>query len=127
MPNEPEKKILIVDDEPGLLLTLGNRLKVNHFQVITADIGPEGIAKAKSEKPDLILLDVLMPEMNGYQVLEELKRDERTRHIPVIMMTVKFRKEDIEQAVSLGAADYLIKPFEAEIFIQKVRNALGLS
>jgi CheY-like chemotaxis protein len=121
---ESSKTVLIIDDEPGFLVTLGSRLRVNRYEVLTAGLGVEGFDKAKNDHPDLILLDVLMPEMDGYEVLEKLKQDEKTRNIPVIMMTVKCHKDDMLRAVHLGAADYLVKPFDPETFLRKIICAL---
>ncbi len=119
-----KKKILIVDDEKDLLLTTENRLKANHFDVVTCRHGAEAVQTAKKCKPDLILLDLLMPDRDGFQVLSDLKADEATKAIPVIIITVKFHRDDVEKSVNLGAVDYLNKPFTADLFLQKIKNAL---
>ena len=90
-------KILVVDDEPDLRSALGIRLRAADFEPIAAENGTEGLKKALQEKPDLILLDVIMPGLTGYEVVEKLKQDKRTRAIPVILLTVKDMINEIEE------------------------------
>lgn len=116
------RKILLVDDEPGILELLANRLKANDYEVITASVGQEGLEKAGKEKPDLMLLDVMMPEMGGLEVLRHLKKVPETRNIPVIMFTVKAGKEDIERAILAGASDYITKPFTPRILLERIKE-----
>ena len=118
------KKILVVDDEPHLVEILANRLKANRYRVATAATAQEGLEMAVREKPDLILLDILMPDMDGYQLLQKLKEGAETKMIPIMMLTVKKWSEDIQKAMLGGAVDYLVKPFDPVILIQKIRKAL---
>lgn len=117
------KKILLIDDEPYLVELMAVRLKSKGFESVTAVSGREGLEKAKREKPDLILLDILMPDMDGYQVLRCLREEEGTREIPVIMLTVKKWSEDIQRAIAGGAVDYIVKPFEPTILLKKITGA----
>lgn len=119
-----EKKILLIDDEPHLVEVIANRLRVGHYQVVTAVSGHEGLEKAKIEKPDLVLLDIMMPDMDGHQVLKLLKKGKETKHVPVIMLTVRKWSEDIKKAIGDGALDYLVKPFDPVILMEKVQGAL---
>jgi len=118
------KKILVIDDEPHLVEILANRLKSNRYAVLTAVTAHDGFEKALKEKPDLVLLDILMPDMDGYQVLRKLKEQAETKAIPVIMLTVKKWSEDVQKAMVGGAVDYLVKPFDPAVLLQKIRKAL---
>lgn len=119
------KKILVVDDESQLIEMVQIRLEASNYNVVSACNGREGIEKARREKPDLILLDILMPEMNGYQALEALKKDDWTKLIPVIMFTAKSQIEDVARASELGIEDYIVKPFDHRVLLDKVKKALG--
>jgi len=83
-----------------------------------------GIAKAKTEAPALILLDIMMPEMDGFETLERLKAEPATKSIPVVMLTARLHQEDIVRAIRLGATDYIMKPFELKILVEKIRRVL---
>ena len=117
-------KILIVDDEPSLLLLLKSRLEANHYQVLTACHGIEGLQVLKQERPDLVLLDILMPDIDGFSFLEKMKQFPDVRSVPIIMLSAKARQEDIRRAISLGAKDYVIKPFTPEILMNKIKKVL---
>lgn len=119
------KKILIVEDEKDLADMLKFRLENNGYRVVIANDGENGLDKARSEKPDLILLDVMMPKMDGYEVLESLKKTEILKSIPVIMLTVKDRTEDIQRATRAGAIDYTIKPFHGPTLLDKIKRVIG--
>lgn len=119
------KKILVVDDEINLLKLVESRLKATGYEVITARDGKEGLEKAKTEKPDLILLDIIMPGMDGREALKKLKLNEDTKSIPVVMLTVKGEPEEIvDSLVYSGAVDYIVKPYTADVFLRKINNAL---
>src|SRR3989339_1390147 len=111
---ENKPKILIVDDEQPILEALTIRLEANGYEVITAIDGADGLRKARLEKPDLIVLDVMLPKMNGYKVSRMLKFDENYQHIPIIMLTAKIQSVDMEQGKEAGADVYLTKPFQAD-------------
>ena len=109
------KKILIVDDEPAILIVSRRRLEANGYEVITAESGKEGIEKAVTCEPDLILLDIIMPGLDGYEVCKRLKSSEKTREIPVIIFTASSPQDDSgEKAIEFGAVGYLTKPFESD-------------
>ena len=102
--------------------SLSSLLIESGYDVNTAISGPEGLHKAKIHKPDLILLDIMMPKMDGYQVLSELKKDPTTSSIPVVMFTAKAEANSIWRAQELRATDYLLKPFTGEQLIRYIRR-----
>jgi two-component system, OmpR family, alkaline phosphatase synthesis response regulator PhoP len=118
-------KVLIVDDEPDLLSTVEYRLKFADCDVVTACNGQEGLEKALSEKPDLILLDTNMPVMNGHQMLERLRANPELKNIRVIMLTARAEPQDIAAASALGVSDYITKPFDFTQLMDKVRAAVS--
>ncbi len=103
--------ILVVEDETHIRRVLEYNLKLDGFEVYLAEDGATGMKLAHEKNPDLILLDWLMPVMNGMQVLAELKADSSTEHIPVFMLTAKGMISDVTQALEMGADDYITKPF----------------
>ena len=119
------KKILIVDDEPELIEMVKIRLESKDYNIITAADGEAGLAKAKAEKPDLILLDILMPDIDGFEVLKRLKQDRETSSMPVIMLTVSAKRNLIARASKMGAVDYIVKPFEGEELLKIVEKSLS--
>jgi twitching motility two-component system response regulator PilH len=116
----PVKKILVVDDSPTERHVLLELLTKNGYQVSTAECGEEGIEKAKAELPDLILMDVVMPGLNGYQATRTLTRDEATRNIPIIVCTSKGQETDKIWGLRQGAIDYLIKPINGDELLAKI-------
>ena len=115
--------ILIVDDSPENLSVLGELLHDAGYRVKVANAGPTALNLAsQSPPPALILLDVMMPEMDGYQVLRQLRSDEATRDIPVIFLTAMDADEDVERAFNTGIADYIIKPIKPVVVLARVRN-----
>jgi len=121
------KKILIIDDLPENIFILQDRLIQEGYEVITAYGGTEGLDKAFSNLPDLILLDVMMPDMSGYDVCKTLVSDERTKHIPIILVTAKSEADDIKEGLEAGAFDYIKKPFNRIELMARVKSALKLS
>jgi len=120
------KKILFIEDESSLQKALGDVLRENNYEVVSALDGEIGLRLAKSEKPDLALLDIILPKMNGIEVLKALKEDPETRDIPVIILTNLENMEDINKAIELGAAAYLVKAqYAMEEVIDKIEKALG--
>lgn len=120
--------ILVIDDQEDNLVLLDTVLSSRGFAVRTADGGAAGLALALAEPPDLILLDLAMPEMDGFEVLARLRQDRRTHRIPVIILTANYRDADmVERGLSLGATEYLTKPLQMEELIVRLRSALKLS
>ncbi len=120
------KKILVIDDEPQILLMVSTRLKANGYEVVTAFSGEQGLSRAAKEAPDLILLDHVMPEMDGDEVLDRLKQDPATKPIPVVMFTADAKRVKTAAYQARGAADCLYKPFLSEDLLAKVQEVLSL-
>jgi twitching motility two-component system response regulator PilH len=116
----PVKTILVVDDSPTERHVLSELLGQNGYQVMTAENGDEGVDKARKHLPDLILMDVVMPGMNGYQATRTLSRDETTRRIPVIVCTSKGQETDRIWGLRQGAVDYLVKPVDPQVLLSKI-------
>ena len=114
------KNILIVDDSPTERFFLSELLEANGYAVSTAESGEEGIAKARAEMPDLILMDVVMPGLNGYQATRTLARDEQTRDIPIFVCTTKGQETDRIWGLRQGAIDYLVKPIDGEDLLARI-------
>jgi len=120
------KKILLVDDEPQLVDMVKMRLEANGYEVIIATDGQEGLEKAKNENPDLIILDIMMPKLDGYKVCGLLKKDARHSKIPIIVFTARTQEGDVKLAQNMGADAYIMKPFEPQILLSKVSELLGV-
>src|SRR5690606_21177899 len=119
-------RILVVDDlEPNVRL-LRAKLEAEYFEVLTADSGFEAIEVARAEQPDLILLDVMMPGMDGFETCQRLKDDPKTRHIPVVMVTALDQQEDRVSGLRAGADDFLTKPIDDVALLARVRSLLRL-
>ncbi|MCL5269196.1 MAG: response regulator [bacterium] len=118
------KTILAVDDEPDVLLIVKTALESEGYQVVTASNGPDALALAVEMTPDLILLDVMMPGMSGFEVLRNLKAGDATGTIPVIMLTGVSERSMIQEALSSGTDYYIVKPFEFHDLLGKVNDAL---
>lgn len=118
------KKILLVEDEKDLSKTISFRLENNGYTVVTAYDGPEGLDKAKKEKPDLVILDLMLPKMDGYKVCALLKADSRYSRIPIVIFTARVQEEDKAMGKEVGADAYITKPFEPETLLSKIRELL---
>src|SRR5580658_2777004 len=118
------KKILVIEDEPAMRGNLRDILELENFQPLLAANGREGIAAARREAPDLILCDVLMPEVGGYQVLEALRADPDTARIPFIFLTAKGEHADVRAGMKLGADDYLVKPVKVNDLLEAITARL---
>ncbi len=116
-------QILIVDDSPTEVHVLSSILEKGGHTVLTASSGEEGITQAKDSKPDLILMDVVMPGMNGFQATRQLSKDPETSHIPIIIVTTKDQETDRVWGMRQGAKDYVTKPINEAMLIEKI-NAL---
>ena len=119
------KNILFIEDESALQRTIGDILKSKDYKVIKALDGESGLRSAKEERPDLILLDLILPRMDGFKVLKGLKTSEETKNIPVIILTNLEETEDIQKALELGATTYLVKSsYTLEEVVKKIEKAL---
>ena len=118
-------RVLIVDDSPTEIHVLQGMLEKNGHAVTTAADGESGIAKAKAEKPELILMDVVMPGLNGFQATRALTKDPDTQHIPIIIVTTKDQETDRVWGLRQGAKDYITKPVDEEELVTKMNTALG--
>jgi CheY-like chemotaxis protein len=119
------EKILVAEDEQDIQKVIRITLKLKGgFDVKFANNGLEVLEKVKEERPSLIILDVMMPKMDGYETCRQLKADDSTRDIPVVFLTAKAQEKEIEEGLKLGAIDYLKKPFEPDEFVQKVRSII---
>lgn len=121
------KKILVIDDLPENVFLLQDRLENEGYEVITAYEGKSGLNKSISEQPDLILLDIMMPDITGLDVCKRLVSNEETAHIPIILVTAKIEAEDIKEGLEAGAFDYIKKPFNRIELLARVKSALKLS
>ncbi len=121
------KRILVVDDEDNIVRTIADRLEMSGYQVVTASDGEEALDKVSSEKPDLIVLDIVMPKLDGHGVLERLKQMDASRHIPVIMLTAQSQADDVYRANAAGVDGYFVKPFDLVELISKIENVLTVS
>lgn len=118
-------KILVIDDSRYIRTVVTFNLKRFGYEVLEASTGEEGLVTAGVQRPDIILLDIVMPNADGFEILRALKEDVAVRAIPVIMFTARGNQEDILRAIKLGACDYVIKPFEISQVVSKIRKVLG--
>jgi DNA-binding response OmpR family regulator len=119
------KKILVVDDEIDLVETLRFPLELEGYNVLVSHDGEDALNQARKEKPDLILLDLMLPKLDGYKVCRLLKFDERYKHIPILMLTAKTQEKDKILGMETGADEYITKPFEMDLLINKVKAYLN--
>ncbi len=121
------KKILIIEDEQSLLNALVSKFEKEDFAVISARDGEDGLEKALTEHPDLVLLDIIMPKMDGITTLERIRRDNWGKKVPVIMLTNLSDEKKVEEAIELGSRDYLVKSdWNINDVVKKVRSKLGM-
>ena len=119
--------ILLVEDDVFLANIYRTKFEMEGFKISTADNGETGLVEVKKKKPDIILLDVLMPKMDGFAVLEKLRADEETRNIPVILLTNLGQKDDVDKGLEMGAVGYLIKAhFKPSEVVDKVKEVLKI-
>jgi len=121
------KKILIIEDEELIYSLLEKKLRQNGYEVRIARYGQEGINKLKNERPDLILLDIVMPGKNGFEVIEEIQKEEKFKNIPIIVISNSGQAAELERAKKMGAKDWLIKTeFDLEEVLAKVKKQIEL-
>lgn len=119
-----QKKILIVDDEPNILMSLEYAFKKKDFEVFIARDGTEAIEISNREKPNLILLDIMMPEMDGYETLKQVKDNEDLAHTKIVFLSAKSKEKDVEKGLKMGADRYLTKPFSLKKVISEIEELL---
>ena len=118
------KKVLIIEDHPDMLDVLSRQLELLKFTVIAVDNGNEGVEKAVAEKPDLILMDIMMPEMDGREATRIIRSNPITKDIPILATTVLFREAELKECIEAGCNDYLVKPFTFEELKEKIKEYL---
>lgn len=121
---ESKTRILLVDDEPDLVQMVSVRLTAAGYEVTPAYDGQQALDQVKQARPDLIILDLMLPKLDGYKVCRLLKFDERTKSIPVLIFTARAQVEDVTLATECGADGYLTKPFEAKALLEKLQQLL---
>jgi len=119
------KKVLIADDEPNIVISLEFLLRREGFEVLVAVDGEEALAAAREHKPDLVLLDVMMPRLNGFDVCQALRADREFDGMRIVMLTAKGRDTEISKGLGLGADAYVTKPFSTKDLVSQVRSLLG--
>lgn len=118
-------KILIVEDDPTTVQLIEFLLKKNNFEVLIAYNGVEALQIAKKEKLDLILMDVMMPKMDGIEAIEKLKKDENTRDIPIIILSALGQEMDVMRGLQVGASSYIVKPFSPQELLTEINTKLA--
>lgn len=116
--------VLVVDDEPNIVLSLEFLMEQAGFQVTTAEDGEQALESIKNAQPDLILLDISLPGISGFDVLEQLRGQTETVALPIIMLTAHGREVEREKGMALGADDYITKPFSTQVLVEKVKTLL---
>lgn len=117
---------MLVEDDPFLLSMYNTKFEMENFKVVAADDGEKGLKLALKETPDIILLDIMLPKMDGFEVLRALKADEKVRRIPVILLTNLSQKEKVQEGLALGADDYLIKAhFMPSEVVEKIKKLIN--
>ena len=140
-PNAPLHRILVVDDEPDITALVAYHLAKAGYRVITATNGKDALQTAREERPDLVVLDLMLPDVSGYDVLAELRRRDETREIGILLLTARHKEVDRVRGLTLGADDYLLKPFQlleevwraqpdvrtrtVDMHLQRLRRKLG--
>jgi two-component system alkaline phosphatase synthesis response regulator PhoP/two-component system response regulator VicR len=119
------KRILVTDDDPVILRLLQVNLELEGYDVLLAHHGEEAYELAVAETPDLVILDIMMPRMDGYETVEKLKATDKTKDIPVVFLSAKAQQSDIEKGQEYGVADYLTKPFDPTELIEVVEHLIG--
>ena len=119
-----KKRILVVDDETELVKAIEIRLRQAGYEVLTAYDGQQGLETGRKERPDLIILDLMLPKMDGYKVCALLKADTRYNKIPIVMFTAKAQAEDMKLGKEVGADAYITKPFDHQVLLEKIKELI---
>ncbi len=125
--NKDQKKLLLVDDDPNLILLVKDYLEFRGYEVVTAENGREALEILAQELPDMIICDIMMPEMDGYGFVEELRKQNQASWIPVLFLSAKGQSQDRIKGLNLGADVYMVKPFEPEELVAQVESSLKQS
>jgi len=120
-----KRKILVVDDEVAIVRVLKDRLEMEGFEVLTAYDGSEGVEIARKEQPDLIIMDITMPNMDGLNAAKLLRESPETAHIPIVMLTARGQESDEQAGYQAGAVRYFTKPFSTRQLVREIRSILG--
>jgi two-component system alkaline phosphatase synthesis response regulator PhoP len=118
------KRILVIEDEPHVQAVIRKRLETKGYEVVTAIDGREGLRQCRSARPDLIILDLILPGMDGFQLCALLKRDDTLRETPILMLTARTQERDIERGIALGADAYMTKPFKPAALLKRIAELL---
>ena len=122
-----QKKLLLIDDDPNLIVLVKDYLEFRGYQVITAENGREALEILEQQIPDLIICDIMMPEMDGYTFVEQLRQNSKTDWIPVVFLSAKGQSQDRVKGLNIGADVYMVKPFEPEELVAQVESSLNLT
>ncbi len=125
MEGKGKKKILVVEDEPDFRVLVRMRLQAGGYEVLEAEDGVKGLEMARTQAPDLVVLDLMLPRMDGYKVARLLKFDEKHRNIPIVMLTARSQQTDRETGTAVGADAYLTKPFKAEELLDVIAKLVS--
>ncbi len=118
-------RVLVVDDDPVIVELLRINFEIEGFEVLSASDGREGLERARAERPDLVLSDIMMPRLDGLQLLSELRADPATASLPVVLLSAKAQNAEVQQGLDAGADDYVTKPFDPLELIDRVNAALA--
>ena len=118
------KKVLVVEDHPDVLAFLTLKMEAMGFAVISANNGKQGVAKAIEEKPNLILMDILMPGMDGREAIRIIRSKKKTKHIPILVTTGLFRESELNECIEAGCNDYIVKPFAPNELVSRIEQLL---
>lgn len=122
--NDAKPRILVVDDELDLVAVLRMGLEIQGFEVLEAMDGEEGLRRARQDRPDLVVLDLMLPKMDGYKVCRALKFDERFRNLPIIILSARSGDQDRRLALDMGADLFMTKPYDMTVLVAKIRQKL---
>ncbi len=123
--SDKKPRILLIEDDQDMVSAIRLRLEANNYEVLVARDGLEGLAQARSEKPDLIILDIMLPKMDGFKLCRMLKFDEKYKNVIIIILSAKVQKSDILRGKEVGAEAYITKPFKSEELLEKIKELLS--
>ena len=120
-------RVLVVDDDPVILELLRINFEIEGYEVLAATDGEQGLAKAREEEPDVVLCDIMMPRLDGIEVVTQLRGDPRTAHLPIVLLSAKAQKVEVDRGLAAGADDYVTKPFDPLELLERVNAVLAKS